>query len=119
MAKKPHSRNDFGYRVFHDSTWAMTMHEGLSKVKGPFDKHEHPRKPVPVLKRAKDAARAKVRKLCAGEQGSFSHIRKALRAADSTLKGNALSTLTNEIFYGEKRLRAVITSLAAKYHPKP
>lgn len=38
MAKRHRYRKDFGYRVIHDSTWAMAMHEGLSKVKGPFDK---------------------------------------------------------------------------------
>ncbi len=146
MPKRRHNRKDFGYRVIHDSTWAMAMHEGRSKVHGtighrlekkcdfcsrniPHRKQAECKlkcpsecpflKPLSEVKRAKAATSAKVRKLCAGEQGSFSHIRKDIRAAGCTLKGNALNTLINEIFSGKKELRAVIISLAAKHHPTP
>jgi hypothetical protein len=76
-------------------------------------KRKSPRKLVPGLNRANDATCAKPRKhpWWVGAQGSFHQIREDLRAANPKLKGNALSTLTNEIFHGQKDKRAVIISL--------
>jgi hypothetical protein len=56
-------------------------------------------------------ARAKARKLRIGGQGSFSKICKDLRAANPSLKGDALSQLVNDIFGGKKDLQAEISRL--------